>query len=116
MPLTQTHTSDCLYKDLIIAYSLSFTSYSSSSANSLSLETRHMLFQYLQSMYIPLWYIPTISQKLAEGKRFGPWWICQDEIRIVHPIVEVRLFHDISFRGILHRPFQEDLIKKYPCS
>ena len=67
-------------------------------------------------MYKPFWNTPTISQKLAEGQRSGPWWICQDKIRIVHPEVWGRLFHGISFQVTLHRPFQEDLIKKCPCS
>ena len=63
------------------------------------LEHVHILFQGLQSMYTPLleslqcihplWNIPTISQKLAKGQRSGSWWICQEEIRIVHPAVEV---------------------------
>ena len=51
-------------------------------------------------MYTPLLHIPTISQKLAEGQRSKPWWICQDKIRIVHPEVQVRLFHGVSFQGI----------------
>ena len=67
-------------------------------------------------MYTPLWHIPTVSQKLAEGQRSGPWWSCQDEIRIERSEVEVRLFRGISFQGTLHRLFKEDLIKKYPCS
>ena len=63
-------------------------------------------------MYTPLWSIPTISQKPAEGQRSGPCWIFQDEIHIVHPEFKVWLFHGISLQGALHRPFQEGLIKK----
>ena len=83
------------------------------------LEHGHMHFQGLQKaciLGICLWYIPTISHKLAEDQRCGPWWICQDKTRIVHPEIGVRLFHGISFQGTLHRPFQEDLIKKCPSS
>ena len=67
-------------------------------------------------MYTRLWHILTISQKLAEEQRSGPWWICQDEICIVHFEVEVRLFYGIFFRGTLHRLFQEDSIKKCSCA
>ena len=55
------------------------------------------LFQGIQSIFASLWHIFTISQKLAEGQKSGPWRICQDEVRIVHPEVEVRLFYSISF-------------------
>ena len=64
-------------------------------------------------MYTPLRRIPKIFQKLAKGQRSGPWWIGQDEIHIVHLEVGVQVFHEISFRGTLHRSFQDDLTKMF---
>ena len=75
-----------------------------------------MFFQGLHSVYAPLWHIYTISQKLAKEQRSGPWWIFLDKIRILHPEVEVQLFHGIFFQGTKLKPFLKDLTKKCPCN
>ena len=114
MPLKPTQTSDCWYNNLIAAKADLLRYTPAVLPTACLLGHSHMLFQGLQSMYTPLWHISMISQKVAEGQRSGLWWICKDKICIVHSEVEVRLFCGISFQGTLHRPFQEDLIKKYP--
>ena len=104
MELTRTQTSNCLYNDLIASKTDLSRHTPAVVPITCFLEHGHTLFQGLQSMCTPLWHIPTISQNLAGGQKSSPWWICQDKIRIVHTEVEVRLFHNISFKGTLYRP------------
>ena len=89
MLLTRKKISYYLYNNLIAVNSWSLTSYFSSTAHSLSIGTRSYAFLRSTKHYTPLWHIPTISQKLTEGQRSGPWCIFQDETRIVHPEIEV---------------------------
>ena len=95
-----TQTSACLYNNLIAADSLPLTSYSSSTAHCFSFGTWSYAFSRSKKHVYPLWQISTIFQKLAEGQKFGPWRICQNEIPIVHPELRLDYFTESLFKAL----------------